>query len=91
MNSNCDKNNNKYYVLQLLKNKGTGSYFIHSRYGRVGQVAASSCEAVGCLEQAVHQYNKTYSAKTSASKGYKAIDMKVGADAKTLKANVEKD
>jgi len=91
MNSNCDKNNNKYYILQLLKSKGTGSYYIHSRYGRVGHTAASSCDAVGCLEQAVRQYNKTYSTKTSASKGYKAIDMKVGADATTVKANVEKD
>ena len=53
MNSNCDKNNNKYYVLQLLKSKTGGTYYLHSRYGRVGHTAASTCDTVGSLEQGV--------------------------------------
>ena len=42
MNSNCDKNNNKYYIIQVLRHKTTKAFCIHTRYGRVGAVVGSS-------------------------------------------------
>lgn len=77
MNSKSSDNHNKYYILQVLKCTYSNSYFIHTRYGRVGSTASNSMES-STYENAVKMYVKTYKQKTGSGKGYTAIAMKLG-------------
>lgn len=89
MNSCAKNNNNKYYILQVLRRKGTDSYYLHTRYGRVGATAANALEAM-TQEAAAKAYKRTYTQKTGASKGYTPIAMKLGAGDGAMAAKLQK-
>ena len=55
MKSCGSTNNNKYYILQVLRSKGTDKYFLHTRYGRVG-CTASNTQALMSQDAAVKAY-----------------------------------
>ena len=40
--SNTDRNNNKFYLLQILKKKGTEEHFTFYRWGRVGKAGVTN-------------------------------------------------
>lgn len=74
-----DANKNKYYIIQVLTN-GSGAYYYHFRYGRVGYNSNSNnnIDRAASLDAAVKLYYKTKAAKTSKAKGYKEVSMKLG-------------
>ncbi|XP_078489741.1 poly [ADP-ribose] polymerase 2-like [Ciona intestinalis] len=92
--TNIGSNNNKYYVIQLLKNNKTSEFFIWLRWGRVGKVAGKTLEAVG-LEQGKRIFQKKFRDKTGnyfhafnlpfvKKKGkYDLLEMDYGEDKKT--------
>jgi hypothetical protein len=51
------------------------SYYIYTRYGRVGDYGTQNSENMG-LEAAIKDYNKTFKSKISGSKKYVAIELK---------------
>lgn len=76
--SDCDNNNNKYYIIQLLRGLD-GTIYHHTRYGRVGNSQGNTLDPVRDLEDGIEAYRITYKKKTAKSKGYKEIEMKLGA------------
>ena len=78
MKTEMGKNQNKYYVLQLLKHKTTDKRYIWTRYGRVsdskGQKELKECE----MTAAEKIFVKKFKEKTGKSKGYIEIDFKLG-------------
>ena len=82
MMSNCANNNNKYYIIQVLKEKASKRFLYYTRYGRVGEDGVSNMEP-NSLEQAEKQYHSTYAKKTAASKGYMKVDMDMGVPGKS--------
>lgn len=73
MKADMGKNNNKFYVLQLIE-KG-GSYYIFTRYGRVGDHGVTDRKLMS-LDSAQKEYNKIFRSKTGGAKGYTALRMK---------------
>jgi predicted DNA-binding WGR domain protein len=74
--SDMKNNHNKYYIVQVLKRKGTEQYSTWIRYGRVGMVAdkfLNGNNKQGALS--------TYIKKTNEKlrKGYTEIKMALGA------------
>ena len=45
--TNIGNNNNKYYLIQLLRKDGTGSYDVWMRWGRVGFKGQNSLTSYG--------------------------------------------
>lgn len=78
MNSDCDENKNKYYILQLLKNISDDSIMLWTRYGRVGRTGGSNKEVMDDVESGIRAYEKTFAQKTGKGKGYQPIEMKLG-------------
>lgn len=78
MKSCASKNNNKYYILQVLRRLGSDSFYLHTRYGRVG-CTASNTQAPMNRDAAIKAYNKTFKQKSGGAKGYTPIVMKMGA------------
>lgn len=68
--SNCAQNNNKFYIIQLLKSGS--STFLYTRYGRVGEPGTQNFKATS-LELGEKEFNKTQNAKSR--KGYKVVDI----------------
>ncbi|CAI2359541.1 unnamed protein product [Moneuplotes crassus] len=71
MYADCVRNNNKFYIIQGLKSGS--SYYLWTRWGRVGvdgQVGKLMC---GNQTALIAQFNKKLSAKTS--KGYNQIEI----------------
>ncbi len=58
MKSDCDKNKNKYYIMQVLRNTSTNTIYLHTRYGRVGKIASNENEYLNSIEAATKQYLK---------------------------------
>ena len=87
MFSDCKKNNNKYYVLQMLENKQTGNFYLLTRFGRVGENGKLSCD-LQSQDAARKNYAKTLRQKTR--KGYTKIDMKLGDDNDPVKPQIQK-
>ena len=82
MNSDCGKNNNKFYILQLLKlkNSKNDKCWLHTRYGRVGDPGVQGMALNMNPEAGEKAYLKTFKQKTSKAKGYTPIEMKMGAE-----------
>jgi len=55
-------NNNKFYIIQLIESKG--SYFVFSRYGRVGEKGVSASKQLASLPQAIKEFSSRYKSKT---------------------------
>ena len=90
MKSDCDLNNNKYYIIQLLKNVSTNVIILWTRYGRVGRTGGSNKEVMPTIESGIQAYEKTYASKTSRTKGYQQIEMKLGKEAAYEEVNITK-
>ena len=88
MKSDCGQNNNKYYVLQLLKNS-SNQYYLHTRYGRVGNVQANTMDLTN-EEKGRKDYQKIFKQKTGSSKGYTPIEMKLGKADNSVEVKLEK-
>lgn len=88
MNSDCGANKNKYYIVQVLKNKNNSKYHLHTRYGRVGTTLENTMQPCSSLDQAASEYQKKYKQKTSNAKGYTPIGMKLGESSAEVKPTV---
>ena len=76
--SDCFKNHNKFYIVQLLQPKGIkdgSSCRVWIRYGRVGGPGAMSSQMLS-KEEAIAFYNKQIKAKVR--KGYTEIKLALG-------------
>lgn len=60
--TNINQNNNKFYVIQLLK--VLNSYAVFTRWGRVGEGGQQSTTNIPSLEQAVRDFEKKFKDKT---------------------------
>ncbi|CAG0920786.1 unnamed protein product [Notodromas monacha] len=63
--TNIGQNNNKYYVVQLLRGKSGGMYWTWNRWGRVGEPGAVSLKSFGSnLNGAIADFEKKFKDKT---------------------------
>ncbi|KAM4864494.1 protein mono-ADP-ribosyltransferase PARP3 isoform X2 [Urocitellus parryii] len=60
--TNIGKNNNKFYIIQLLEEGG--KFFCWNRWGRVGEVGQSKIKYFTCLEDAKKDFEKKFREKT---------------------------
>jgi len=70
-----ERNNNKYYILQVHKSNFGNSYQVYIRYGRVGEPGNQIVRNLD-LDGCVKQYHKLFKAKTSGGNPYVALEMK---------------
>ena len=81
MKTEIKANNNKFYVVQVLKKKGSELYGCFTRYGRVGQNGVAGFEGNGLtlsLDIARANFFKKVKSKKAGSKGYTEIKMACG-------------
>ena len=69
--SDAAKNMNKFYVIQLIRQKVYDQYFIFTRYGKVGEKGKISNDKQIDLNAALSVYQKKY--KEKIKKGYNEI------------------
>ncbi|KAI1342692.1 PARP-domain-containing protein [Xylariaceae sp. FL0016] len=62
--SNVSGNNNKFYMLQLLVDDESNTYYAHTRWGRVGEAGQVNTMSFDNLEDAKTEYNKKFKSKT---------------------------
>lgn len=73
-------NNNKFYVIQVLKTTGKDEYFCFTRWGRVGVPGQNALKGPTSLDGAIGEYEKKLREKT-ISGDYRILDMDYGDDA----------
>ena len=73
--SDLKDNHNKYYVLQVLKTLG-GTYYVWTRFGRVGAPGVTNFANMGDEASAIKEFHKIERAKKN--KGYNEIKMSLG-------------
>ena len=73
--TDCKENHNKFYVAQALQRQD-GSFYLWTRYGRVGKDGVGTAEPLASQEQAIKEYEKKYNEKTK--KGYTEVKMALG-------------
>ncbi|KAL4460526.1 hypothetical protein ABPG74_000277 [Tetrahymena malaccensis] len=90
--ANVAKNNNKFYVIQILKTIGKQEFYLFSRWGRVGFQGQSSFKGPYPLSQAIQEYQQKLSEKTR-SKDYRILKMDYGEDAasQNLEEKIKRD
>ncbi|KAK9777548.1 putative Poly polymerase catalytic domain-containing protein [Seiridium cardinale] len=62
--SNVSGNNNKLYMLQLLVDDKSDTYYTHARWGRVGETGQIKTVDFSALEEAKKEYEKRFKSKT---------------------------
>uniref|UniRef100_A0A3Q0KNY3 Poly [ADP-ribose] polymerase n=1 Tax=Schistosoma mansoni TaxID=6183 RepID=A0A3Q0KNY3_SCHMA len=63
--TNVQNNNNKYYIIQLLKDESINNYSVWFRWGRVGKSGQNKLETFGCnLQAAKNCFEKKFLDKT---------------------------
>ncbi|KAI0397314.1 PARP-domain-containing protein [Xylariaceae sp. FL0594] len=62
--SNVSGNNNKFYMLQLIINEDAGTYYAHTRWGRVGEAGQIKTMEFDTLEAAKDEFCKKFKSKT---------------------------
>jgi len=62
--TNIQDNNNKFFIMQLLKNNSTESFCFYTRGGRVGYSGHISCELYISFDNALQDWNKKFLEKT---------------------------
>lgn len=62
--TNIENNNNKFYLLQVLKHDSQETYYTWFRWGRVGQVGQNSQGSYSTLASAVHVFSQKFKDKT---------------------------
>ncbi|PGH03023.1 poly [ADP-ribose] polymerase [Blastomyces parvus] len=65
--TNSSNNNNKFYLIQLLVHKTSGTYATWMRWGRVGEIGQKSSSAGQSLDRARDMFEKKFSSKTGLS------------------------
>ncbi|EAS06927.3 poly(ADP-ribose) polymerase family WGR domain protein (macronuclear) [Tetrahymena thermophila SB210] len=78
--ANMSNNNNKFYIIQVLKVKGKDQYYHYNRWGRVGVPGQNSCRGPFTAEQACQEYENKLKDKTKKGE-YRVLDMDYGQDA----------
>ena len=58
------RNNNKYYIINLLQNERTGQYSVWTRWGRVGEPGQNKMEPCGSFEEARRVFESKFRDKT---------------------------
>jgi poly [ADP-ribose] polymerase len=67
--SNVNHNNNKFYILQILKDKAAEKYFTFFRWGRVGKSGMTNFQSFGAdYPSAMAEYEEKMEAKTVKGK-----------------------
>ena len=61
--TNIGQNNNKYYIIQVIKHNTKPEFITLCRWGRVGKVAGSSANP-GTLQLAIAEFSNKFTAKT---------------------------
>ena len=62
--TNIGQNNNKYYIIQLVKHNKANIFATLCKWGRVGKIAGSSTDEFHDVDNAKKMFNKKFSAKT---------------------------
>ncbi|KAI0143368.1 poly-ribose polymerase [Pestalotiopsis sp. NC0098] len=62
--SNVSGNNNKFYMLQLLEDSKSDTYYTHARWGRVGETGQIKTVDFSSLDDAKVEYEKRFKSKT---------------------------
>lgn len=62
--TNVGQNNNKYYLLQLLKHKNKSTYCVWFRWGRIGKIAGTNLQYLP-LDEAINAFEKKFKDKTN--------------------------
>jgi len=58
------QNNNKFYIIQLLRASRGKKYFTWTRWGRVGEYGQSACLGSGSLQDAIRHFQDKFKAKS---------------------------
>jgi poly [ADP-ribose] polymerase len=66
--TNIGNNNNKFYIIQLVKDM-YGTFYLYSRYGRVGERGTPQNTCYGMLEHAIKEFKKRFRSKTGNTWG----------------------
>ena len=78
MKTELGKNQNKFYVLQLLKNIKSDKRYLWIRYGRVADAKGQTALKELPMANAERDFSKKLKEKTAVSKGYIEIEFKLG-------------
>lgn len=62
--TNIGHNNNKYYVIQVLKRVGINQYHTWNRWGRVGESGDNAFKNFGSPDEAIKDFKKKFQDKT---------------------------
>uniref|UniRef100_H2YS08 Poly [ADP-ribose] polymerase n=1 Tax=Ciona savignyi TaxID=51511 RepID=H2YS08_CIOSA len=62
--TNIGANNNKYYIIQLLKHTNKSEFFLWSRWGRVGKIAGKSLDPIVTVNAGKTKFEKKFRDKT---------------------------
>ena len=62
--TNIGQNNNKYYIIQVIKHNSSNQFVTLCRWGRVGKVAGSSNNVANTANEAKKEFKKKFEAKT---------------------------
>ena len=63
--TNVGDNNNKFYVIQLLKEEGLPKFYVFTRWGRVGVPGQQATESISNLAGAKSSFLRKFTSKTS--------------------------
>ena len=84
--SDIKNNHNKFYVAQALQHT-SGSYYLWTRYGRVGLDGVGTPESYPSLEACTAAYKKKHREKTG--KGYTEVKMALGKPSAGIEVKME--
>ena len=62
--ANMDRNNNKFYIVQVLMNEKTNQITVWNRWGRVGVPGQNCMKGPFSKDQAINEYNAKVRDKT---------------------------
>ncbi|KAK2742413.1 hypothetical protein FQN55_007851 [Onygenales sp. PD_40] len=62
--TNASRNNNKFYLIQILEDETSGAYLTWTRWGRVGEVGQSAEFPGSSLDSAMSVFNSKFKSKT---------------------------
>ena len=69
--ADVQKNSNKFYILQLLVSSDKKSFFVYSRYGRVGEKGVSTTKQFVSVDATIKEFINKYKLKTGCVWGSK--------------------
>ena len=83
--SNVARNNNKFYIIQLLQNEKDNKYYIFLRWGRVGRNGQTNLIQFSSLEDGIQFYIDKYQGKTE----YGYVEIKLNYEEDKDKMNID--